>query len=137
VEAVFDAFSQWAAQGEWMLGTRVEVAAGDGRSANSQVAAWTGVGPVGFWNTMTITRWEPPYRVDVVHTGSLVRGPGAVEVLALPDGRSRVVWSEHLDLPFGLLGQIGWSLLKPAFMAGVKRSLRSFARLVETGTLPR
>lgn len=137
VEAVFDAFTQWAAQGEWMLGTRVEVRAGDGQSTDSQLAAWTGAGPVGFWDTMTITRWEPPYRVDVLHTGSLVRGPGTMEVLALPEGRSRFVWSEDLDLPLGLLGRIGWPLVKPAFVLGVKRSLRSFARLVESGTLPR
>jgi hypothetical protein len=86
---------------------------------------------------MTITRWEPPYRVDVLHTGALVRGPGTMEVLALPEGRSRFVWSEDLDLPLGLLGRIGWPIVRPAFVAGVRRSLRSFARLVETGTLPR
>ena len=137
VEAVFDAFTQWANQGEWMLGTRVEIRAGDCRSVDSELAAWTGLGPAGFWDTMTITRWDPPYRVDVLHTGSLVRGPGSMEVVALPDGRSRFVWSEDLDLPLGLLGRIGWPLAKPAFVAGVKRSLRSFARLVETGTLPR
>jgi len=137
VEAVFDAFTQWANQGEWMLGTRVEVRAGDGRSVDSGLAAWTGLGPAGFWDTMTITRWDPPYRVDVLHTGALVRGPGTMEVLALPDGRSRFVWSEDLDLPLGMLGRIVWPLVKPAFVAGVKRSLRSFARLVETGTLPR
>ena len=137
VEAVFDAFTQWARQGEWMLGTRVEVRVGDGRSRDSQIAGWTGVGPVGFWDTMTITRWEPPYRVDVLHTGAIVRGTGTMEVLALPEGRSRFVWSEDLDLPLGSLGRIGWPLVKPAFVAGVKRSLRKFARLVETGTLPR
>ena len=137
VEAVFDAFTQWAHQGEWMLGTRVEVRVGDGRSQESQIAGWTGVGPLGFWDTMTITRWEPPYRVDVLHTGSIVKGTGTMEVLALPEGRSRFVWSEDLDLPLGTMGRIGWPLVKPAFVAGVKRSLRKFARLVETGTLPR
>ena len=137
VETVFDAFSEWTQQHQWMLGTRVEVRKGDGRSVGSEIAGWTGAGPIGFWDTMTITRWDPPYRVDVLHTGALVRGPGTMEVLALPDGRSRFVWSEDLDLPLGLLGRIGWPLVKPAFVAGVKRSLRSFARLVETGTLPR
>ncbi len=136
-EAVFDAFTQWANQGEWMLGTRVEVRVGDGRSQDSQIAGWTGVGPVGFWDTMTITRWEPPYRVDVLHTGAIVRGTGTMEVLVLPEGRSRFVWSEGLDLPLGALGRLGWPLVRPAFVAGVRRSLRKFARLVETGTLPR
>jgi hypothetical protein len=100
-------------------------------------AAWTGIGPVGFWDTMTITRWERPYRIDVLHTGSVVRGPGAMEVLALPDGRSRFVWREELELPPGPLARLGWPLVKPAIVASVKQSLRKFASLVETGTLPR
>jgi hypothetical protein len=86
---------------------------------------------------MTITRWEPPYRVDVLHTGALVRGTGTMEVLALPDGRSRFVWSEGLVPPLGALGRVGWPVVKPAFAAGVRKSLRVFAALVESGTLPR
>lgn len=137
VESVFDAFTQWSRQDEWMMGTRVEVRRGDGRSRYSEIAGWTGVGPIGFWDTMTITRWEPPYRVDVVHTGALVRGTGTMEVLALPDRRSRFVWTEGLVPPLGALGRVGWPVVKPAFAAGVRRSLRVFARLVESGTLPR
>jgi uncharacterized protein YndB with AHSA1/START domain len=136
VQTVFNAITQWAEQGRWMVGTRVEVREGDGRSLGSQVAAWTGAGPVGFWDTMTITRWDEPYRVDVLHTGSVVRGTGTMEVVALPQGRSRFVWSEDLDLPLGALGRLGWPLARPAFLAGVQRSLDAFARLVESGDLP-
>ncbi len=136
VDTVFDAFAQWEEQGRWMVGTRVEVRKGDGRSVGSQLAAWSGAGPAGFWDTMEITRWEPPYRVDVVHTGSVVRGTGTMEVLALPEGRSRFVWSEDLDLPLGRLGTLGWPLVRPAFLSGVRRSLEQFGRLVEAGQLP-
>jgi uncharacterized protein YndB with AHSA1/START domain len=136
VDKVFAAFSQWEQQGLWMLGTRVEVRVGDGHSVGSELAAWSGAGPVGFWDTMTITRWEPPYRVDVDHTGSVVRGTGTMEVIALPGDRSRFVWSEDLDLPLGALGRAGWPLAKPAFLAGVRRSLLQFGRLVEAGPLP-
>ena len=137
VDRVFDAVTDWPAQGEWMLGTRVEVRGGDGRSVGSKLAAWTGLGPVGFWDTMVITRWDPPHRVDVLHTGSLVRGLGVMEVLALPDDRSRFVWREELDLPLGALGRIGWPIARPAFLAGVRASLRTFSELVEHGKLPR
>lgn len=136
VDTVFAAFSQWEEQGRWMLGTRVEVREGDGRSVGSQLAAWSGAGPVGFWDTMTITRWEPPYRVDVDHTGSVVRGTGTMEVIALPGGRSRFVWSEDLELPLGALGRAGWPVARPAFLAGVRRSLQQFGRVVEAGELP-
>ena len=137
VERVFDAFSQWSEQGRWMLGTRVEVRVGDGRSVGSELAAWTGAGPAGFWDTMEITRWEPPYRVDVLHTGKVVKGTGIMEVVALPGGRSRFVWSEDLDLPLGRLGRVGWPVARPAFLFGVRKSLEAFGRLVEEGVLPR
>lgn len=135
-EAVFAALTQWAEQGRWMLGTRVSVTGGDGVSVGSELSAWTGLGRVGFWDTMVITRWEPPARVDVLHTGAVVRGTGSMEVLALPGRRSRFLWSEDLVIPLGALGAIGWPVVRPVFRAGVHKSLRAFARLVETGTLP-
>ena len=137
VQTVFDAFTQWSEQGLWMLGTRVEVRAGDGRSVGSELAAWSGAGPAGFWDTMVITRWEPPYRVDVLHTGKVVRGTGVMEVVALPGGRSRFIWGEELELPLGVVGRLGWPLARPAFLLGVRRSLAAFARVVESGQLPR
>jgi hypothetical protein len=136
-ERVFAALTDWVGQGDWMLGTRVEVRSGDGHSVGSTLAAWTGLGPVGFWDTMVITAWDPPHRVDVLHTGRLVRGLGVMEVFELPDQRSRFVWREELDLPLGVLGRIGWPVARPAFLAGVKASLGRFARLVEAGKLPR
>lgn len=136
VEAVFAAFSQWSEQGRWMLGTRVDVTAGDGCSVGSELAAFTGVGRIGFLDTMVITRWEAPYRVDVLHTGRVVRGTGTMEVVALPGGRSRFIWSEDLDLPLGRLGQVGWPVARPAFLKGVQASLDAFGRLVEQGVLP-
>lgn len=136
VERVFEAVSQWAEQDRWMLGTHVEVRRGDGRSVGSVLAAWTGAGPAGFWDTMEITRWEPPYRVDVRHTGTVVRGTGTMEVVALPGGRSRFVWTEDLDLPLGAVGRLGWPVARPALLAGVRRSLGAFGRLVEAGELP-
>ena len=137
VSAVFTAFSQWSEQGRWMLGTHVEVTKGDGASVGSELSAFTGLGPAGFLDTMTITRWDAPYRVDVLHTGKVVRGTGIMEVVALPGGRSRFIWSEDLDLPLGRLGRLGWPLARPAFLSGVRRSLVAFGRLVECGVLPR
>ncbi len=133
VQKVFDAFTAWAQRDRWMVGTRVEVRKGDGKSVGSVIAGWTGVGPVGFWDTMEITRWEPPYRVDVFHTGSVVKGTGTMEVVALPGNLSRFIWSDDFELPLGVLGSIGWTAGKFPLLAGVKKSLKALKHEIEAG----
>lgn len=132
---VFAAMTDWRGQGEWMLGTDVRPVFGDGTGVGGRLEAWTGVGRVGFLDTMVITEWEPPTRVVVRHTGRVVRGIGIMEVLETPAGTSTFVWAEELELPLGALGRIGWPLVRPAFAAGVRASLRKFAALVESNRL--
>ncbi|HMA46775.1 MAG TPA: SRPBCC family protein [Frankiaceae bacterium] len=129
---VFAAATDWAGQGEWMLGTRVRPTHRGGVGVGGRVTAFTGAGRLGFLDPMEITVWEPPRRCLVRHLGGVVRGAGAFEVEELPDGRSRFVWSEWLELPLGVLGQLGWLLVRPAAVAGVRRSLRRFAAWAPT-----
>lgn len=125
---VWQVITDWPTQGEWMLGTRVWTQSGDGRSVGSTIAAFTGIGPLGFLDTMTITRWDPPRVCDVVHTGRVVRGTGTMAVEDCGDGRSRFHWSEELDLPLGVVGRLGWPLVRPGFLWGIRRSLDALAR---------
>src|SRR4051812_26751636 len=127
-ETVWAAAIDWERQGDWILATRVWPTGQDGRGVGGRVSAWTGIGPVGFLDTMEITVWRPPYRCEVRHTGRVVRGVGAFEVEPLPGGRARFVWSEWLRLPLGLLGQVGFELVRPFVVIGVRSSLRRFAR---------
>ena len=136
VTASFAALTEWASQGLWLTGTRVQVIEGDGRSVGSRLEAVTGRAPARLVDRMTITRWSPPHAVEVLHTGPALHGTGTLEVLELPRGMSRVVWSETFDLPLGALGRAGWTLARPGFAVGLRRSLRTLARLVETGVLP-
>jgi uncharacterized protein YndB with AHSA1/START domain len=128
-ERVWDALTDWPAHDRWMLLTRAE---GD-RAEGGSVRAFTGVGRVGFLDTMTITVWEPPRRAVVRHTGGVVRGAGAFEVEALGEHRARVVWSEWVQLPFGLFGRLGWPVARLVLRAVLQVSLKRFARYVETG----
>ena len=131
-EAVFAAVVDWDNQGDWMLGTKVHATAAGtsgvlGRGAGAEIAAFTGAGPIGFLDTMTITNWDEPHRVDVLHTGKVVKGTGTMLVERIDAGHSRFVWSEELELPLGALGRLGWPLVRPFFGVGIERSLRRFA----------
>jgi carbon monoxide dehydrogenase subunit G len=130
-DRAWEALTDWENQGEWMLGTRVRGTAQNGRGVGGGIEGWTGVGPLGFLDTMVITVWEPPHRCLVDHTGRVVRGTGGFEVAALGDGRCRVLWFERVDVPFGGVGRIGWPLLRPVVRWGVARSLRNFKRRLE------
>ncbi|RBY79519.1 SRPBCC family protein [Geodermatophilus sp. TF02-6] len=133
-ERVWAALTDWTRQGEWMLATDVEVVGGDPHAVGGRLAArtglpWRGGRHLGVLDTMVITEWDPPRRVVVQHTGRVVRGPGIFEVVPRGAGAT-LVWTERLELPFGLLGllgRLGWPVAEPAVVAGVRRSLRRFA----------
>ncbi|GAA5168884.1 MULTISPECIES: SRPBCC family protein [Amycolatopsis] len=129
------ALTDWTRQGEWMLGTDVRVVSGDGRSVGSRLAAFTGVKGIGFTDLMEITTWEPPLRCTVRHLGSVVRGSGAFHVQPRGPQSSTCVWTESLDIPFGLLGRLGWPVVRPAFGIGVHRSLKRFAEFAADYTM--
>ena len=131
-EAVWETVTDWAGQSEWMLGTRVQVnGGGPGHFVGARLRAVTGVGPLGFTDTMEIVEWEPPRRCVVRHLGKVVRGDGVFEVVPLGPGRARFLWSELLDLPLGVVGALGWRVVEPVFRVGLARSLRKMARRCE------
>ena len=132
---VWNAITNWQAQSDWMLGTKVWPVNGDGTGVGGQIEAFTGIWRIGFLDTMEITAWNPPTKCDVLHTGRVVRGTGTFEVVATSDSTSKFIWSEDLDLPLGVIGKVGFTIVKPGFIYGVRRSLEKFADLVEQGKL--
>jgi carbon monoxide dehydrogenase subunit G len=131
-EAVWQTITDWEGQGEWMLGTRVSVTSpGDGREFGATLSAFSGVGPLGFTDPMVIVEWAPPRRCTVRHTGNVVRGAGVFEMVELGPARARLLWTELLDLPLGIVGCLGWPVVRPAVRLGVQWSLHRMARLCE------
>lgn len=126
-QLVWDEITNWVKQSEWMLGTKVT---GTGNSIGGKIEAFTGIGKLGFLDTMEITLWEPPTRCDVLHTGKVVKGTGSFQVKAVSDNQSIFIWIEDLKIPLGLVGLIGFKLLRPFFVAGVHASLKKFAKSV-------
>jgi carbon monoxide dehydrogenase subunit G len=130
-ERVWAALTDWVRTDEWMLATDVRTVGGPAQGVGGRLEARTGV-PVpgrphlGLLDTMEITGWDPPRRVEVRHTGRAVRGSGVFEVR--PRGAdSTLVWTELVDLPLGALGRLGWPVVRPAVRAGLSLSLRRFA----------
>ncbi|MBW8481373.1 SRPBCC family protein [Actinomadura parmotrematis] len=123
-DVLFAVLVDWPRHAEWMPFTRAE----GGHGVGADLAGWTGVGPVGFLDTMVITGWRPGRRVAVRHTGRVVRGEAyfAVEPLA---GGSRIVWAEAVDLPLGPLGRAGWIVAGPVVKAFMGLGLRRLAAL--------
>ncbi|HZJ05226.1 MAG TPA: SRPBCC family protein [Nocardioidaceae bacterium] len=110
---VWDYVTDWPRQGEWIPLTRMETV-GPARGTGGRIRGWTGLGPVGFWDTMTITSWrESPdgsARCEVLHTGAVVRGNGQFAVVAHGEHgehgeeRCTFVWGEQLVIPAGPIG---------------------------------
>jgi len=123
-EQAWQAVVDWPRQDQWMLATRVR----GGHGPGAQVVARTGIGPVGFTDTMVITVWEPPHRCVVEHTGRVLRGAGIFEVVPAGAG-SEFRWTERLELPFAVAGRWGWRVVRPLVQRGMDLSLRRFARL--------
>ncbi|TDC58268.1 SRPBCC family protein [Actinomadura sp. KC345] len=129
-ERVFEVLTDWPRHREWMPFTSAE----GGDRVGDEIRGWTGVGPVGFLDTMVITDWRDGRRVAVRHTGRVVRGEAWFKVV--PEGSgSRVVWAERVDLPLGPLGRAGWIVAGPVVKAFMTLGLRRLAALARGGSV--
>lgn len=130
----WDYATDWSRQGEWIPMTRVEPVDLADR-VGGRIRAWTGVGPVGFWDPMTITAWERgddgAGRCEVLHTGTVVRGDGEFAVVPLAPESCRFTWWERVDVPGGRVGALGWRVGGPVMGRLVDHALRRFAVRVE------
>ncbi len=127
-ERVWNLAVDWPRQRRWIWATRTT----GGHGLGAQVTARTGVGPVGFTDSMMITGWDPPRRCAVAHTGRVVRGSGVFEVLPRGD-RCEFRWTEHVELPRRLppaLARLVRLIVAPLARAGLGSSLVRFARLL-------
>jgi len=132
---VFAAMTDWSHQSEWMPGTSVKGVRRNGQGKGGTIVARTSIGPFGFNDPMTITKWQPPHICVVTHTGKVIKGTGAFLVEPLSPSRSTFIWSEDIKVPFGYIGKIGWNLAKIPFGFGLSWSLRRFKAWVESSSI--
>ena len=136
-EAVFAAMVDLPSQERWIPATRLYALDGDVRApeVGSRIAGFTNLFGIGFLDTMTVTEYVPDRSWTTIHTGDFVRGEGIFAVE--PDGEGCVaIWVEDVDVPFGAVGRLGFSLVKPVVAGALRFSLRRLVRGVQRGTLP-
>jgi Polyketide cyclase / dehydrase and lipid transport len=131
---VFAAAADWEGQSTWVALTTVTVEQG-GHRVGERLTAVTKLAGVGFADTMEVSRWEPPHRVDVRHLGRVVRGTGTFVVEPAPGG-AWLTWAEDIELPLGAAGLLGFAAVRPAFALLLRRSLRTLARQLEARPRP-
>jgi hypothetical protein len=124
-ERTFALLTDWERHGEWMPFTQ----AAGGHEVGAALVGRTGIGPLGFLDTMVITDWQAGRRVAVRHTGRLVRGEACFELTPRPGGRCTILWAERLDLPLGPLGRVGWVVVGPVARWFMGLGLRRLAWL--------
>lgn len=124
---VFDAFTSWERQGEWIPFTKVRLVSGDG-AVGTVIEAVTS----GLRDQMRIERIDPPYEVRVVHFGRILRGPGVMRCTPMDGDRAQVAWHEWFDLPGG---RLAWLVAWPVSKISLTMALKRFAKLVEAGLL--
>ena len=127
-EMVFKYVTNWENQEKWVFLTKVRNIGDDSRKLGGKLEAFTGIGSFGFLDTMTITKWSPPYICEVTHTGKVVKGSGVFEVTSV-DGVTYFTWTEYTEVPFGIVGKIGWIFVAPIAKLGLILSLRQFRKM--------
>ena len=93
----------WPAHGRWVPLTTVRVTSDSPGGVGATFVGRTGIGPLGFDDPMTISRWQPPAdgqegRCTVRKTGRVVRGAADVTVRPLGPQRCTVEWTETADV---------------------------------------
>ena len=123
IETVWSSIADWQSQGDWMLQTKVDVTSEIREGVGTTIAAFTGIGKIGVMDHMQVTKWEPPYICDVVHTGTIIKGSGRFQLTSIDAGKTRFDWSEEILAPRAL-----FLLIAPGLYAGVRISLANLSR---------
>jgi hypothetical protein len=123
IDVVWASLADWESQGDWMLQTTVEVTSEIREGVGTTIAAFTGMGKIGIMDHMQVTRWEPPFICDVLHTGTIIKGTGRFQLAAIDSRTTRFDWSEEILAPRAL-----FLLIAPGLYAGVRISLLKLSR---------
>jgi carbon monoxide dehydrogenase subunit G len=131
-EVVWDVIRDFDRQGDWMVDLRRLEIVSDEREGAGTVMHVTSelFGLPVVKDVMTVTAWEPPYRMDVRHTGQF-HGTGSF-LLERVDNGTIFTWIEDFEPPLGPLGEAAFALVvRPHLRRVFARSMANVKRLAE------
>jgi Polyketide cyclase / dehydrase and lipid transport len=130
------ALVDWPAHARWVPLTAIRVLTPSAAGVGARFVGRTGLGPIGFDDPMEVTEWQPPSdhrpgRCSVVKQGRIVLGSAWFEVAPMPAGRSRVTWTEEIELAPAALTRPFAALVAAVGRIAFTRTLRAMAAEVE------
>jgi len=125
-ERAWQAIADWEGQGNWMLQSKVWVTSQIREGVGTSIAAFTGpfyksypkFAALGLLDTMVVTKWQPPIRCDVLHTGKVLKGTGTFELIEISQSATRFNWSEDIEC-----SRLQFLAIYPFLWIGVRISL--------------
>lgn len=136
-ERVWAVLADWERQAAWMPDVATVRVLGAERELGARLAVRTKVLGIPLTTDLVeVTRWEPPGRLAVAHTGFVTGGGEWVLEEVGPDGRAggtgstRFTWLEVLRMPPPLLGELALRIYAPVQRAMLRRSIRNLGRLL-------
>jgi hypothetical protein len=122
---LFGIVMDWDAQKNWIPFTTVKPFKTQANKVGDQISAFTGIGRIGFLDTMTISKWQYPEICEVKHTGKFIKGKGIFAVSSVDSNSAKFEWTEITTLPLGRLGIVllpfAWLISKASLEFSLKR----------------
>jgi carbon monoxide dehydrogenase subunit G len=131
-DRVWAVLSDWERQASWMPDVAWMRLRGPERELGARLAVRTKVlGIPAATDVITVTAWEPPTRLAVVHSG-VVKGTGEWLLTPLRSGGATALrWVEDFTMPPPVLGELALRCYAPVQRLMQRRSLANLRRLVE------
>ena len=110
-EKLWGHIADWESQGDWMLQTKVWVTSPIREGIGTSISAFTGplyrfypkFSKFGLLDLMTVTKWNPPFSCEVIHTGAAIKGKGTFDLIKNSPNRTQFNWSETVEGPRAIL----------------------------------
>jgi len=129
-QQVWDVVTHWESQGEWMPMTRIWRTGGRPGEVGEEFTARTGLGPLGFDDTITVRQMDAPHLCEVAHTGRVVRGLGEFRCVPQRSG-THFTWWEQVEVPGGPVAPVLWTLARLPLRIVFGVAMRRLKRYVE------